>query len=747
MATDKAQSSETNIESSAGFVQAFKVLRKYWAMVLSCTIIAGGTTLLYSRSLPKVYQASTLIEMNPRANQPLGESASGTFDIGAGLFWDPTEYYQTQYKLILSGSVLTAAAENLSLQTDDDFLGYPPHTPHDPVSAADAAGALSERINVDPIKGTRLFFLRASDTDPKRAKRIVDGVARVYVERNLEAAINSSAEAVAWLDGQIDHVKRELETDENALYGFKQRNDLPSISINDSSNSLRAEMEQYDSVLTKTRTHKVELLARKAELGGVSEANPDAIPSSELLNSAYLQGLRTGYRKAVDDRDALVAGGKGENHPLVKEAAGRVATAKTALLTEVDNIRSAVDSDLAATVRQEQLVEGLFSASRRAAVDLNMKEIEYHRLDRNREQDEKVYSLLIERMKSADLARMLRANNLRVVDTAGVPEAPIKPRVSANVMMGLAAGLALGLALAWLREQLDSSIKTPDDLEQKLGLVFLGLLPEIEEDGSPKKKGPRRRKGSKGDPNGLPSELVVHARPLSAVSEAARSLRTNLMFMNPDRPCRRLLVASAAPSEGKTTVACSIAIAFAQGGARVCIVDADLRRPRVHRIFGREGDAGLTNVLVGDATIEEVAKATEIANLWAIPAGPLPPNPADLLHSARFRKFMEDMGEQFDHVIIDSPPLVAVTDAAIASTVVDGVVFVVRAFATGKHVSAQGLRALRDVDAPIIGAVLNAVDLQRSEYTYYTYYHYKREGYASIPAKPDDAPEHGAAPN
>ena len=180
-----------------------------------------------------------------------------------------------------------------------------------------------------------------------------------------------------------------------------------------------------------------------------------------------------------------------------------------------------------------------------------------------------------------------------------------------------------------------------------------------------------------------------------------------------------------------------------------CCPSTGLRRPRVHRIFGREGDAGLTNVLVGDATIEEVAKATEIANLWAIPAGPLPPNPADLLHSARFRKFMEDMGEQFDHVIIDSPPLVAVTDAAIASTVVDGVVFVVRAFATGKHVSAQGLRALRDVDAPIIGAVLNAVDLQRSEYTYYTYYHYKREGYASIPASrpDDDAPERRASPN
>jgi polysaccharide biosynthesis transport protein len=746
MATDKAQLPEPT-DALAGFVTVFKVLRKYWAMMVACTILAGGTTLLYSRSLPKVYQASTLIEMSPRANQPLGESASGTFDIGAGMFWDPTEYYQTQYKLITSGSVLTAAAENLSLQTDDDFLGYPPHTPHDAATPAQAAGALVERINVDPIKGTRLFYLRAADTDPKRAKRIADAVARVYIEQNLEAAISSSSEAVAWLDGQIDHLKSELETDENALYGFKQRNSLPSISINDNSNSLRLEMEQYDQALTHTRTRKVELLARKAELGGVSESNPDAIPSSELVSNGYLQTLRSVYRKAVDDLEALKAQGKGENHPVMLEAAGRAATAKTAILNEVSNIQSAVDRDLAEVQHEEQLDGELFATSRRAAVDLNMKEIEFHRLDRNREQDEKLYSLLIERMKSADLARMLRSNNLRIVETAGVPGVPIRPRVSANVVGGLAAGLLLGLLLAWLRELLDSSVKTPDDLEQKLGVVFLGLLPEID-DGRPKKKGSRRQKPLAPEGVLTAPELVVHSRPLSAMSEAARSIRTNLMFMNPDRPCRKLLVASAAPAEGKTTVACSIAIAFAQGGQRVCVVDGDLRRPRLHRIFGRHGDAGLTSVLVGDATIEEVAKPTEVTNLWSIPAGPLPPNPADLLHSARLRRVMEDLGNRFDRVVFDSPPLVAVTDAAIVSTLVDAVVFVIRAFSTGKHVSSQGLRALRDVDAPIVGAVLNAVDLQRSEYTYYTYYHYKREGYASIPtSKNDDDASHGAAAN
>jgi capsular exopolysaccharide synthesis family protein len=491
-------------------------------------------------------------------------------------------------------------------------------------------------------------------------------------------------------------------------------------------------MQDLNTALTHTRTRHQELSARYAELAKVKSDNPDELPASELLANNYLQALRTQYRDAIKERDAVVADGKGENHPLYQKANGRLIETRAALLREVRNIQGAVERDLAIIVRQEGGEAGLFDSARRRAVDLNMKEIEYHRLDRTREQNEKLYAMLLERVKEADLARMMKVNNIRVVDTANEPRGPIRPRVSSNVSMGLLLGLVLGIALAWLREQLDSSVKTPDELEQKLGVTFLGLLPEQSDDGEKKRTGKKRRRPTARRPDGTksPIELTVHDHPLSGIAEAARSIRTNLMFMNPDRPYRKILVSSAAPSEGKTTVACSIAIAFAQGGQRVCIVDCDLRRPRLHRIFGRAGDAGVTNVLVGDATIDDVAKPTVVDNLWSIPAGPTPPNPADMLHSERFKAFLRELGERFDRVIIDSPPLVAVTDSAIISTYVDGSVFVVRAFKTSKHLSKQGLRALRDVDAPVVGAVLNAVNLNRSEYQYYHYYYYKKEGYA-----------------
>jgi succinoglycan biosynthesis transport protein ExoP len=733
----------TVVRGVSAATAVLRAVRKHWPLIVALVLLGGGAGLLISKSLTRIYDATALIELNAEVVRPLGSKD----DMQAPqAWWDNEEYYETQYRIVTSHHMLSAVVRDLNLTNDFEFLGYK-SPPTSAVSVDDAADALQGHVRVEAVKNSRLFVLHVEDKDPKRARRICSALANTYVAQNLESAVNGSSDAVVWLNGQVDHVKQDLDNDENSLHDFKQRNDLPSISINEAANMLRLEMQEFDTALAHTRTRKQELLARYAELSKVSADSPDVLPASELLASAFLQSLRAQYQDATKERSALIGEGKGENHPSVRRADEKIATTKAALLAEVRNIQGAVGRDLAVVSREEAGESGLFEATRKRAVDLNMKEIEYHRLDRAREQNEKLYGTLLERMKEADLTRMMRVNNIRVVDDALEPSAPIRPRPFLNLFLGLAFGLGLGIALAWLRENLDSSLRTPDDLERELGLTFLGLLPELSSSDEPRR---RTRPAARSGTDALPSvELVVHNRPLSGAAEAARSIRTNLMFMSPDHPHRKLLVSSAAPAEGKTTVACSIAIAFAQGGQRVCIVDCDLRRPRIHRIFGRAGDAGVTDVLVGNARIDEVAKPTGIDNLWSIVAGPMPPNPADLLHSERFRRFVEDLGDRFDRVIIDSAPLVAVTDSAIISRLVDGTVFVVKAFTTSKHLSAQGLRALRDVDAPVVGAVLNSVNLNRHEYThYYHYYYYKREGYRSAPvAAEDDSHESVAPPN
>jgi capsular exopolysaccharide synthesis family protein len=725
---------------------ALAALRKSWPAVVACGLLGAGTALLYSRSLPKIYDASTLIELNAIVTRPLGDKGDDNMTMGNSGWWDNEEYYQTQYNIVTSQRVLVTVARNFNLATNTEFLGLkqPPATPF---TFDVIAEILRGHVRVEPLKNSRLFRLHVEDTDPARARSLSSAIASTYVEQNLEAAIQGSSDAVTWLSGQLDHVKQDLGSDETALQSFKERNELPSTTVNEASNMVRLEMQEYDTALTHTRTKRQELQARFEELAKVSPENPDQLPASEMLSSAFLQALRAQYQEALKELNALSAEGKGENHPLTKRAAERLNTARAALIAEVRNIQGAVERDLAIVAKQEAGEAALFEAARQRAVELNMKEIEYRRLDRTREQNEKLYTMLLTRLKEADLTRMMHVNNIRVVDDALQPARPIRPRTTLNTGIGLLVGLAVGVLLAWLRARLDVSIKTPSDLETQLGLTFLGLIPEFHADEPAGRTRIGRRHRSGAPAGDEPHELVVHQRPLSGIAEAARAIRTNLMFMNPDRPYKKLLVTSAAPSEGKTMSACSIAIALAQGGQRVCIVDCDLRRPRLHRIFGRAGDAGVTNVLVGEATLDEVAQETGIKNLWAIPAGPTPPNPADVLHSERFRALVEELAARFDRVIIDSPPLIAVTDSAIISTFADGTVFVVRAFKTSKHVSAQGLRVLRDVDAPIVGAVLNAVNLNRHEYTYYYhYYYYKREGYRASPERGNEDEATGAAP-
>jgi succinoglycan biosynthesis transport protein ExoP len=736
---DPAQAlSSSVLESTAGGVVALlRSIRKHWALVTALTGLAAVGSLIEAKSQTKIYQTHSTIEVDPHVSQPLGGNLQeGALDFGVG-FTDAREYYETQYKLLTSDRVLGDVVRDLSLLADPDFGGVTSKNPT-PEQVQRAIGALRGRIAIEPIKGSRLVMIKVEDRDPKRAKRVADGVATTFVDDNLSTAIASTSDAVVWLNGQLDHVREQLEENENALHAFKEKYELPSTSINDASNMYRLELQSYAEALTKMRTEMQSAQARNSVLSKLAEGDPDDLPTSELFRDDFLQNLRAKYIAAQQERRDLLAEGKGDSHPLVKRATDRVTDTRSALIAEIKHVKQGVARDLAIIQREEAGETELYEQSRHRAVDLNMKEIEYHRLDRTREQSEKVFAFLLEKLKGADLARMMRVNNLRVVDPAPEPEAPIRPRVGTRVWIGGLIGLLLGVFIAWLRDQLDSSVKTPDDVESKLGVTFLGLLPKLETDEqADKRRGkrspPRRRSALVGKDS---TELAVHERPLSGIAEAARAIRTNLLFTNPDRPLRTLLVSSAAPNEGKTTVACSIAIAFAQGGQKTCIVDCDLRRPRIHNIFGRAGDMGVTNVLVGDAEVDDVAKITEVPNLWCIPAGPVPPSAADMLQSARFRRFIEELTERFDRVIMDSPPLIAVTDAAIMSKLADGTVFVVRAFKTNRQLSRHGLRSLQDVGAPIIGAVLNWVDFNRHEYStrYYHYAYYKREGYNSLPS-------------
>jgi capsular exopolysaccharide synthesis family protein len=717
----------------AGGSQAaiWHTLRKNWATAVLTALLVTFAVAFYTLGQTKIYQAAATIQFDPNPARPLGGKVEAMVEMGAGSYWDNHEYYETQYKIISSYKVAVAVVNQLGLDHDSGFLtNSPAGTAVKPIKVPEEAAAqtLRGRIRVEPVKESRLAVVKLEDADPERAQRILGTLIDTYISMNLENVLASTSQAVEWLQGQLDHLKTDLESSEMALHTYKEQKNILSLALDDQSNMLREEMKQLNDALNRMRIRRDEVAARRNELAKVSANDPSVLPASELLSNGLLQSLRHNYVDALRDRDSLMRAGKGVNHPEVASAQAKVDIARESVLAEVKNVQGALDRDLAANDQTEGAHSARLEAARKKAFELNLLEIEYNRLRRAKDNNEKLYALVLERTKEGDLSRMLRVNNIRVVDPPLKPGGPVRPQVVFNISVGIFVGLLLGLAAALGRAMIDRTVKTPDDLEKEVGITFVGLLPAIDDDrglGPSYARGKKKR--LKAAEIGKP-ELIVHEHRMSGIAEAARTIRTNLLFMAPDRPFQTLLVTSAGPSEGKTTIACCIAIAMAQAGQRVVIIDCDLRKPRLHRIFGKDAKVGVTTALLDD-NIDNAILSTEVPNLNVIPAGPIPPNPAEILHSERFKAFLAEVRGRFDRVIIDSPPIVPVTDGVVLSTLVDGTLLVVRAFKTTKDLARHALRALLDVGANVAGTVLNAVNLNRSEYRYSHYYYYRRDGY------------------
>ena len=732
VATPTAERSEPE-EGGFDALIVWRTVRKHWATALAAALIISVSVAFYTLGQTQIFESSSTIQFDPNPPRPLGGKFEAVVEMGSGAVWDTREYYETQYQIIQSMRVATAVVVELGLQRDAAFIyNLPKDAPipkMNPLTEEQAAEALRGRIRVEPVKGSRLALVRLTDANPERSARILSAVVDHYVQQNIDIALEATTSANSWLVSQTEKLKGELETSEMDLHNYKEHNNLLSAAFDDRSSMLREQMGQLNQLLTSVRAKREEVASRRNEVAKIKVDDPSELPASELLSSALLQQLRSQYIDAKRQREALIRAGKGPNYDEVKAAEARVDETKRAILTEVRNVQGALDRDLSAIRRQEGGLSGLFEQAKKEALDLNLLEIEYNRLRRSKDNNEKLYSLLMERTKESDLARMLNVNNVRVLDRPRVPRGPVRPNVPLNIGAGILIGILIGIGTAMGRAMLDRTLKTPGDVEQVLGVSFLGLIPEFE--GSKEQaalaKLPRRR--SRGGGNGR--ELVVHEMPTSGIAEASRSIRTNILFTAPDKPYKVMLVTSAAMGEGKTTVACCIAIAMAQTGKRVVLVDCDLRRPRLHRIFGKSQDGGLTSALAPaneDEVPEIHTEDTEVPNLSVYVAGAHPPNPAELLQSERFKSILKRLTGKFDYVILDSPPVLAVTDAAVLSTLVDGVVMVTRAFQTRKELAQHAVRRLTDIGAHVAGVVLNAVNLTKDEYKY-SYQYYRRGGY------------------
>ena len=682
------------------------VLGEHKWLIIGITAVVLSAGALWTLRIPKIYEAVTTIEYDPNPTRPLGGEVQDVAD-PIGNYWATREFFGTQNLVIASRDVAERAVRKLGLHEDPGYISQDDDAPGITGDVEATARALQSRLTVEPIRETRLVQIFARDVKPERAKLAANAVADAYVEKTIEDRLEATDRAKDWLESQLSILRGELEEAEHALHAFKKDHNVLSVSMEDRHNLVASDIRTTNDKLTETRNRRIELEARLKRLRASLSKGADEVDPALLSDDPALGELAIELRDKRQQHDALAVK-YGEAHPEMKTLAQEIDVLEQQVAREKNALLASAQHDVEQVRAVEEGLRAAAGEAHSAGLNLNLREIEYRRLNDDRDNKAKLYEIVLQRLTETDITRMLRTTHVRVLDRALLPAAPVSPSFTKNLGASLLAGLLLGLAAAFFMSRLDRTVRSVESVEG-LGIPVLGVIPHLTQAKEPEQpaRGPREVVDSR-----KAGELIVVDEPMSPAAETFRMIRTNLAFMSQERVLRSFVVTSAMPLEGKTTIASNLAISLAQFGRSVLLVDSDLRRPRLHRVLGVANERGLTTLVEGKTTIESATYSTGIDGLTVLTSGPIPPNPSELLHSSAFERLKDELMNHFDYVLFDSPPMGAVTDAAIIAPQVDGTLLVVRAGTSTLHAVIGARKQLSSVSANLLGAVLNDADLR-----------------------------------
>jgi succinoglycan biosynthesis transport protein ExoP len=707
------------------------VVIKYYKAVAAVFVLVVAAWMYQTYTTIPMYRAQARIQIDE-------EHTTQTADFKESYltYTDPEPYYQTQYKVLQGRDLARRAVRRLKLETVPEFNGrgpaptrltrlletikakaiapftgnaQPVAVPPSPDAADEngLVGAFLSRIQVLPVRSSRLVDVTFTAADPEFAARAVNVLAEEYVQQNLEFRLENTQKTLQWLTQEVAKQQNIVQTSERLLAEYRENQN--ALSLEDRQNIVNARLNQVNDAVTKAKTQRVQ---REAIYLQIVEAR-DREALTTIIQNPFIQTLKSRLAQLQQERVRLLDR-YGDRHPQVQNIASQVADTQRQMDAEVDKTVQAIKNEYEAARAEERTLISELEAQKGAALELNRKGIDYSVLQREAESNRQVYESLLQREKELRVVANSRANNVRLLDRAEVPGGPFVPDVNRAWMMAVLFGLGLGIAAAFGIDYLDDTVKTPEDVTWRLKLQFLGLVPKVRGERHPLLSGP------------VPHDF----------GEAFRALRTALVARNSSEATRVIAVTSAQPLEGKTTTAVNMALALAIGGARVLLIDADMRRPSLHKALRLPNDRGLSHLLVGEARMREVVQRTGDSNLLVVTAGRTPSNPSELLGSDRMRAFVQQLAVgPFDWVIIDTPPVLAVTDAVILAPMVSGMTFVLGAEMTRWRLAERAIETLQSGHPQSIMAVLNRVDFDRNRYYYSRYYgHQYKSYYAEAPA-------------
>jgi len=602
---------------------------------------------------------------------------------------------------------------------------------------------LTGSMKIEPIRETEAIRLTITSVDPEEAALIANTISSIYYETDVQFNLGEVIEMKDFLEEQLVQIENDLKESEEALKDYQRQEGI--FGLDETAKILIEQLSTFEATFYTTLADlKISQQTLENQNKLLTEREQMVIQEAINTTNPFVAQLRQSIAEMEAEKiTVMTVQGYDINHPAINELNKRIADLKTKLLEESQKITSlGLTPEEQSKISADLLNKILISNVEIIALDAKSKEykklvdqysakldrlptstLEYARLDRERQVNEKYYILMKTKYQESRITEASKISNIRIVDPAVPPVKPVKPKKKMNMLLGLFLGLGAGIGIAFIRDYIDHSIKSGDDL-QRLGLTAIAIIPTIDVKSALQKLGKIYKEKNLNEEILLKSRLVSHYDPKSAVAEAYRTLRTNIQFMSPDRPIKSLLVTSAGPSDGKSTTVINIAITFASLDKKTLLIDADLRKPVQHKVFEFQRGPGLTHLLIEDLQDEDVIRHTEIPNLDLITCGDIPPNPSELLASQRLKNFMERMKEKYDVILFDTPPVIAVTDATVLSQLTDALLLVVRAGSTDLRVLERSLELLRHVKANLIGAVLNGVNISTGYDSYYYYYRY-----------------------
>jgi capsular exopolysaccharide synthesis family protein len=694
------------------------VIYRYRRMAFAVFVLTAIALMIQGYSNEQLFQAKAqiLIE-DERSTAMPGISQSEYYE-------DPLPYYNTQYRILRGRDLARRVVKKLDLASVPEFNGTaePPATPTSMVrgllarvtgastpepeapkpdeSADESAlvGGFLGRVNIAPVAESKLVDVYFTSADAKFAAQAANTLADEYVTQNLEVKMAGTQSMLSWLEAEVKKQQAKVEQSERELAQYRDREN--AMSLDEKNNIVLSRLNSLNEAVLKARTTRIEKESINNQIKSLpAGTSPDSIPA--IAGSAQVQQHRTQLAE-LQRLKAQLAERYGDRHPEIQKVNAQLADEQRQLDVETSKALQTVKNEYERASLEERTLAANLEEAKRDVQNLGRLSVGYNVLEREAKSNRTVYEALLQRENELRVSSNSRANNVRVVERAEVPGAPITPSGRRTWLLSLAVGLVAAIAVAYGLDYMNDTIKTPEDVTRFLKIQFLGLVPSVRGDKHP---------------------VLASSHAPHEFGEAFRTLRTAIISRYPGDGAKTMAVTSAQPLEGKTTTACNIAMALAYGGSRVLLIDADMRRPGLHRPLRLTNERGLSQILTGQARVRDVIQRTVDPNLLAITAGRTPPNPSELLSSERMKTLMTNLAHgPFDWIVIDTPPVLAVTDAVILAPTVAGVTFVVGSEMTRRRLAERAIETIMASHPKIVGVVLNKVDFARNKYYYSRYY-------------------------